>query len=244
MTESAERPRFMDALGAELSRVARAEAARASRAPRRRTTRRQLIAVAAAVTLAAGGAAGAATGVVSISELIPGGVNDPAQVQQFAPSEATAEFDPALVRELSVLRRPRTAADEMGAPGRYVGGDVAPGSSLRILAPPPEPGTPHAGATTIPSWILPTSTGAAALYGLSPGATGPGTGVAATPQMLEAGRARMTTNDDLLGLAPDGVDRVTVTLRDGSRVELPVAGNVYGARFDQGVVDVQLGGRR
>jgi hypothetical protein len=230
----------LDALGAELARVARAEVAPAVRSPRRRLARMRLIAAGAAATFAIAGVAGAASGVVSVSELIPGGGHDPAQVQQFAPPEQMGSFDPALVRELSVLRRARAASDSMGAVADYVSGDAAPGSSLRIEAPTPPPGTPHASPTTLPTWILPTSTGAAALYGLSPGATGPGTGVAATPEMLEAGHAWMTTNDDLLGLAPDGVARVTVTLRDGSTVTLPVVGNVFGARFDQGVVSVAL----
>jgi len=243
MTESADRPRFLDALGAELSRVARVEAARANAAPRRARTRRRLAAGAAVATLALAGAAGAATRVVSISELLPGGGHDPAQVQRFAPSDATAAFGPMLVRKLSVLRRPRTAADAMGAAARYVGGDVAPASSLRIEAPSPPAGTPHARATTLPSWIVPTTSGDAALYALSPGATGPGSGVAATPEMLAAGHAWMTTNHDLLGLAPNGVAHVTVTLRDGSRVALPVVSNVFGARFDQGVTDVRLGGK-
>jgi hypothetical protein len=242
MTESLERPRFLDVLGVELSRVVRAEAARTVRVPPRRTPRWRVVLAATAATLAIAGGAGAATGVVSISELVPGGGTDPAQVQQFAPPEATGTFDPALAGQLSVLARARTSADEMGAPGRYVGGDVAPGSSLRIEAPAPTAGTPHAEATTLPSWIVPTSSGAAALYSLSPGATGPGTGVAATVAMLDAGHAWMTTNDDLLGLAPDGVEHVTVTLRDGSQVELPVVGNVFGARFDQGIADVHLGG--
>lgn len=246
MIESPERPHFLDTLGAELSRVARAEAARGTSAPRRRRARMRLGAAVAAATLAGGGAAGAATGVVSVSQLIPGGGHDPAQVQRFAASGATSRFDAALVRELSVLRRPRTAGDAMGAAGNYVSGDAAPASSLRIAPPPPAAGTPHAQATELPSWILPTSTGAAALYVLAPGASGPGSGVGATAAMLDAGQAWTTTNDDLIGLAPDGVAHVAVALQDGSTVELPVAGNVFGAHFDQGIVGVRLvasGGR-
>ncbi len=241
MTDASQRPPFVDELGAELARVASAETARRGR--RTPPARMRGAVLAAAATLALAGAAGAATGTISVSTLIPGDGHAPAQVQRFAAVDATATFDPALVREVSLLRRTRTHADEMGAPGHYVNGDVAPGSSLRVEAPPPAPGTPHADATKLPAWVLPTSTGAAALYSLSPGATGPGTGVAATPEMLEAGHAWMTTNDALLGLAPDGVERVTITLRDGSAVQLPVSGNVFGAQLDQSVTSVHLGGR-
>ncbi len=237
MIDSTEQPRFMTALGRELARVARAEGHRAR--PTRRPARMRAVLAVIASTLALAAGAGAATGVVSVSDLIPGGPS-PADVQRFAPAEASATFDPALVRELSVLQRPRTQADAMGTAAQHVSGDVAPGSSLRIAAPAPPAGTPHARATTLPAWVVPTSAGTAALYSLSPGATGPGTGVAADVAMLEQGHARMTVDDDLIGLAPDGVREVTVTLRDGSTVHLPVEGNVFGARFDQSVAGVEL----
>jgi hypothetical protein len=71
---------------------------------------------------------------------------------------------------------------------------------------------------------------------------GPGSGVSADVSMLDAGHAFMTTDNDLIGLAPDGVASVDVRLAGGETVRLPVVGNVYGAQFDTSVQGVVLNG--
>jgi len=232
-------PTFLTELGTELSRIAREEHARTRRGRRPRSRRTLVLAVAAVLALAGG--AGAATDIVPFPELLhPGDGPPPKGGPRFAPREQTASFDLALVRELSVLRRERTPADSMGAAAAYVSGNVAPGSSLRVSAPAPPAGTPHATVTTLPAWILPTMDGSASMHTLSPGATGPGTGFAADAAMLASGRTYMTSNHDLIGLAPNSVRTVSVTLRNGATVRLPVVENVFGARFDQGIATVTI----
>jgi hypothetical protein len=237
------RPAFLTALGSELARVADAERARTRRSRRPRSAR--TLALAAAATLALAGGAAATTGVGPLPDLFhPCDGPPPAGAPQFTPRDATAEVSPALARRLDVLQRPRTAADSMGEAAAYVSGSgAAPGSSLRVSAPPPDPGTRHATATTVSAWLVPAANGTVTLQMLAPGATGPASGFAADVEMLDRGHARMTLDRDLLGLAPNGVSDVTVTLTDGSEVVLPVVDNVFGAHLDQPVTDVRFGSR-
>jgi hypothetical protein len=232
-------PAFLAALRLELSRITREEAQATQRRARRFGRRRTLVLAVTGLLALAGGAG--ATGLVPLPELIhPNGAPAPQSGPAFAPHDAVGGFDPALVSTVSVLERARTDADDMGDAGRYVAGSGSPGSSLRITAPEP-PNSPHASVSTLRAWLVPTTTGAVSMQALSPGATGPGSGFAADAQMVVHGRAYMTVDDDLLGLAPDGVDSVLVTLRDGSTVELPVVANVFGAHFDMPVAGVRLG---
>ena len=178
------------------------------------------------------GGAGAATGLVAL----PGGGPD------FVAPEATGQFSPALADHLSVLTRRRTAEDSMGKAASLVAGpdSPAPGSSLRVVVPPPIDGTPHAKATTLPVWLVPTSTGDVSMQVLAPGADGPGSGFAADLQMVDNGHALMSVNQDVFGLAPDGVSSVSITLEDGTQVSLPVAGNVFGAHLDEAAQSVKF----
>lgn len=230
MTTSLDRPAFVAAIGDELERIARADAARARRA--RRPARVRTLALAALASLALVAAAGAATGIVPL----PGGGPD------FAPRAATGQFSPALVEHVSALGRSRTAADAMGRAAAYVAGPdgAAPGSSLRVAVPPPADGTPHASASTLPVWLVPTAGGDVSMQVLPKGADGPASAFAADVQMVEQGHAWMTVDRDLLGVAPDGVDHVDVRLQDGAQVALPVVGNVYGAHLDEPVRNVEL----
>jgi hypothetical protein len=229
MNRSAKQPAFLDELGDQFARIAR-QSARGRAARRYRPLRSPLL-TGAAILLLAGGA-GAATGVVPI----PGGGPD------FVAQEASGSFSPELTERIAVLSRSRTDADSMGSAAAYLSGSdrPAPASSLRVKPPAPPAGTPHATATTLPIWLVPTASGAVSMQILPPGATGPASGFAADVSMLEAGRAWMTVDHDFAGLAPDGVERVIVMLRDGKRVDLPVEGNVYGAHFDMAVDDVRL----
>jgi len=223
-------PSFVRELRRELSRVAREEAER--RPARRRAVRGRTVVLAALASLVLVGGAGAATGLIPLS----GGGPD------FAAKDATGEFSPALIGRLSVLKRPRIAADSMGRAGAFVAGpdSPAPGSSLRVPVPAPAVGTPHASATGLPVWLLPTSTGDVTMQVLAPGATGPGSGFAAGVAMLEQGHAWMSLGQDVMGLAPDRVNSVRVTLRDGTRIRLPVVGNVFGAHLDEPVQGVSF----
>lgn len=229
----AERPTFVVAIGDELERVAREEMARSRRA--RRPVRIRTLVLAALASLALVAGAGAATGLVSL----PGGGPD------FVPQEATGRFNPGLADRVSVLERPRTLADSMGAAASFVAGPdgAAPGSSLRVTVPPPADGTPGASATALPVWLVPTSSGNVSMQVLAKGADGPASGFAADLQMVEQGHARMSVDRDLFGLAPDGVDHVDVLLRGGGRLSLPVVENVYGAHLDSPVQSVELPAR-
>jgi hypothetical protein len=225
MTHQAARPRFLDQLGDELRRVAERETTRSHGATRRHRVRTGVAAVAATLALAAG--AGAATGTLHL----PGGGGP-----DFVARETTGHFGSALTGELSVLDRARTPADAMGNAAAYVTGpdSPAPGSSLRVVPGGPASATPHASATSLPVWLLPTESGDVNVQALPPGATGTA-GFSADTSALDKGWARMTVDDDLIGLAPDAVRTVTVTLESGVQVKLRVVDNVYGAHFDAGV---------
>lgn len=229
MKTPVEPPSFVTTLGDEFARVAREDAARR---PVRRPVRARTLVLAALATLMLVGGAGAATGLVPL----PGGGPD------FVARDATGQFSSALVDHVSVLKRSRTAADSMGSAAAFVAGpdEPAPGSSLRIMVPPPADGTSHATATTLPVWLVPTSSGDVSMQVLAPGADGPGSGFAADLKMVEQGHALMTVGRDVFGLAPDGVRSVTVTLADGTGVSLPVVGNVFGAHLDEAVQGVDF----
>lgn len=231
MTTSVEPPAFLVELGEELARVAREDALR--RRPRRRPARARSLVLAAFASLVLVAGAGAATGLVPL----PGG-GGPA----FVAHDATGRFSPQLTSRLSALARPRTAADSMGDAAAFVTGPdaPAPGSSLRVAVVAPPDGTAHATAAVLPVWLLPTSAGDVSMQVLPPGADGPASGFTADLGMVEQGHALMTVGGDVFGLAPDGVASVRVVLGDGTRVTLPVVGNVFGAHLDEPVRGVEL----
>jgi hypothetical protein len=221
MTTSTEQHDFVAKLGDEFARVAR----EASGPRYRRPVRARTLVLAAFASLLIAGGAGAATGLVPL----PGSGPD------FVAQDATGQFSPTLTRDVSVLSRARTADDSMGKAAAFVAGadGPAPGSSLRVVVPAPAEGTPHASAVTLSVWLLPTSSGDVSMQVLPPGADGPASGFAADPQMVDQGHAQMSVGSNVVGLAPDGVSRVDVTLQDGTHVGLPVVQNVYGAHLDE-----------
>lgn len=232
MTHRIEKPATLRTLGHQLELAAHRQAV-SSKWPRGRRLRGALL-IGGTAFLFAGGA-GVATGLVPLP-----GDDGPAFVAQ----EATAEMRPALAARLSGLQRPREASDSLGEAAAFVTGPdrPAPGSSLRLTPPDPAPGTAHARPSTVDSWALPTDAGTVALEQMVAGTRGgPGSAVSADATMLDAGRAYMTTNDDLIGLAPDGVRNVDIHLANGSTVRLHVENNVFGAKFDQSVQGVTLG---
>jgi len=229
MSDAGTRPRFLDDLGHELARVAARDQRRGAR-PRSRA-RTAVLAVVATLLLAT--VAGAATGTLPLP-----GSGGP----HFVTRDATGSFAPAVVRELAVLARPRTAQDSMGSAAAFVtgAGSPAPGSSLRVVPGGPMPGQEHATAISLPVWLLPADGGTVSMQVLPEGADGPASAFAADAAMVESRRARMTVGDDLVGLAPNGIRSVTATLSDGSQVRLQVHDNVYGARLAGSVSGVSF----
>jgi hypothetical protein len=87
------------------------------------------------------------------------------------------------------------------------------------------------------AWIAPRYDGTQCILGMSPGADGPGEVCGSVDQAADGYLLTTTSWSDrdveIVGLVPDGVETVAVSLRDGSRSELPVVANVYAGRFDQ-----------
>jgi hypothetical protein len=230
MSTPSQRPAFLAELGDEIARVA-AEQGRT--AARRRAHRTRTLALSGVASLLLAGGAGAATGVVSLHH-----VHNPYRAEGQPPDPpvaaspgATASFSPALRATVSVLGRPRTDADALKGTVEGTRGDMpAPGSALRVV-PPPAHG-PHAQPVTMPMWLVPYTAGDMAIYIQGPqGALGGGG--AADARAVKRGAAVVGSNTDVFGVVPDGVRSVTVTLRDGTLVTLPVANNVFGAHLDQ-----------
>jgi hypothetical protein len=229
MSDAGTRPQFLDDLGHELMRVAAQDRRRGASA--RSRTRTAVLAVVATLLLVT--AAGAATGTLPLP-----GSGGP----QFVARDATGSFAPSVIRELAVLARPRTAEDSMGSAAAFVtgAGSPAPGSSLRVVPGEPVVGEEHATAISLPVWLLPADGGTVSMQVLPEGADGPASAFAADAAMVESGRARMTVGDDLVGLAPNGVQTATATLSDGSQVHLRVHDNVYGAHLAGSVTGVSF----
>jgi hypothetical protein len=87
------------------------------------------------------------------------------------------------------------------------------------------------------AWIAPRYDGTECILGMSPGADGPGEVCGSATQAADGYLLTTTAWDDhdveIVGLVPDGVETVVVSLRDSSRSELPVVANAYAGRFDQ-----------
>lgn len=233
MTARGRSPQFLADLRNEFVEIA-SNAESANRGRRSKRPIRTIVLACAATLVLAAAAAAATTGLLHSEPHGP----------HFAVPEAVGQFDPAIERDASVLQRPRTAADSMGRVAQNVAGDAAPGSSLRVTLPTPLGGTPHAIPLQADIWLLPTSTGAASLQVLPPGASGPSSGAAADAHMLEDGHAVMTESDaagtDVIGMVPDNVRSVTVTCSDGTNAVLSVINNVYGAHFNISVRSVSF----
>jgi hypothetical protein len=132
-----------------------------------------------------------------------------------------------------VLGRAQTAADRLGDhdQGALSGHFYADQTHLGAK-PAPRSGTARAADSDI--YVAGGLGDTVCVLILPPGADGP-TGECLAPRLAEAGRLVMTLEHgggeevEIAGVMPDGVDRVTVTLASGARVELPVQDNLYSA---------------
>jgi hypothetical protein len=156
----------------------------------------------------------------------------------FPPAQSPAEADDRLAafrEQFALLRTPAAASIPAKAvivdPGvdRASAREIVPASTARLAA---------AGARSPQErlWVAARDDGTQCLLALSEEADGPAQ-VCATPEQAVAGYFLMTTGWSrsrvaIYGLVPDGVEAVTVALRDGTSVVLPVEANAYAAELD------------
>ncbi|MDW5592887.1 hypothetical protein VSS74_00960 [Conexibacter stalactiti] len=168
-----------------------------------------------------------ATGAVSLS--IDLGGSDP--VPMNAPSEGAASgFSDELVARVGVLSRARTDGDAIDPSlVRSLPPDLRLGQSLRVV---PPPGADPTAASQLAIWLVPTASGSVAVTVWQ--AQG---GEAGNPTQFDAaglasGRTSALVGEQIFGVAPDGVDRVTVRDGAGRETELPVNDNVFIGNFE------------
>jgi hypothetical protein len=139
---------------------------------------------------------------------------------------------PELLRAFSVLRRPQRSGDAFG-PGEDIGTSRYFSDQIRrIDALPPL----HGAGRRVPGVIR--VAGApddrVCVFVRHPpayrGAYGPA-GTCGTPDQAARGRVAFTSSMVLVGVVPDGVDRVRVTLLDGRVTVLRVTDNVFSVRL-------------
>jgi hypothetical protein len=149
-----------------------------------------------------------------------------------APTEVADE----LARDFALFRRPVTK-DDYPDVGRAIAETqgLARALTRRVASPAPE----------VQAWIAPTATGVCLLM-LHPGYESAGGGCSDTYAPASAGELFQAQVDgkhvDVIGLVPDGVSSVTITLDDGSVEQLSVRENVYAARFEHGTEEVRFEG--
>jgi hypothetical protein len=208
--------------------VARSERASATGGRRRsdrpaRPRRMRITILAAACTLGVGGAALAATGILSAG---------PVSLQQYrAGQRATlADTIPASQRAaFAVLRRPAAAADALPPglmPSMFKGVYGANGALARRA--PRLPGG-------ISAWAVP---GARALCLIASGgaAGGPDKYVLKAGVSIESGGVGRP--EAIVGLVPDGVSSVTLTLGDRRKQTIRVEDDFYSATVTGGIIGV------
>lgn len=231
---SAVEPPFLAGLRQEFERVAEADAATGRPAPRRRPRLRSLrlrVALPAMTALALLAAiAVAATGLVSLS--IDLGGSDPAPIA--VPGEtAVGGFSEALRARVSVLGRTRTEGDAIDSSlVRTLPSNLQLGQSLRIV---PPPGAEPAAAPRLQIWLVPSDRGAVAITVWTDQMGDASSPTEFDAAQLELGRAHALVGEQIFGVAPDGVDQVTVTNAAGRQMLLPVHDNVFIGRFEGSV---------
>lgn len=226
-----EPPPFLEALREELSRVAEADARAAEQGPARRRPSifrlhlrlpRVRLALPVTVMLLAllVGVGVTATGVLSPSDSNRGG--------QVALQNGD-DFAPPLLRTLSLLQQLPEPADAL-PPGLSDSGLADAAIRLAPPAPPSDVGAPF----DRDAWVVPSRDDPDRLLLLVETESGFGGAPGRDAADVAAGRAYIYTEAQdgdgisLVGLAPDGVDRVTVDTREGG-IELPVRDNTFGA---------------
>lgn len=196
-------------------------AAPSGRHPRRWRGRRTLI-VALGVTVSGTGAALAATGVLS------GGPVSIGQYQAGQRAPLAAVIPPAQAAAFAILRRPTNAADALPPsllPAQFVGVYGADAALARHIE-----GLPAG----VDVWVVPGSR-SLCLVGNSGASCGPDATMIDHGLAMSSGSAGNPGAQSIIGLVPDGVGSVTLTLTDGSQRTVAVADNGYAATV-QGTV--------
>ncbi|HST43525.1 MAG TPA: hypothetical protein VLK58_28625 [Conexibacter sp.] len=167
-----------------------------------------------------------ATGAVTLSVDLGGETELPV-----SRSPETA-FGMELVDRVAVLSRERTARDRI-IPELMMTGltELRPAASLRVF---PPSGADSAVDDAVKMWLVPKGEDRLVLVTWAKGAAKATVVADVDRAELLRGRAVADIANYVLGLVPDGVERVTVTTRDGRETVLPVDGNVFAAPIEDG----------
>jgi hypothetical protein len=210
-------PDFLDRLGAELARAASNPPATSGR---RSWYRRRGTALVAVCALLGGG--GVAVGLI--------GRASPGHVPPHPSAPEATAIDSAATSAFSILRRAQGNADAIptNIPVAFSG---ASGANLALAR-----RAPLSDGSDV--WIVP-GRGSICILAREParglGGASCQTDKAATEgQLYTASGSRSSNSEFLTGLAPDGVQTVTVIGRDGSKMSVPTSEGVYSTTL-QGV---------
>lgn len=220
-------PPFLDALREEFARVAEADAQAAVVAPARRRPRLRLPRLRIALPIAVALLALAALVGVTTSGLLTPSHSDRGGEVALRDNE---HYGLELRRTLALLEREPLPASALPT---GIGEKGVADGAIRLS--PPAPAADVAAPLRQSAWVVPALDGDDRLALVMASAVGlsGSPGFAATD--VRAGRALVLVSvangaqQALVGLVPDGVDRVTVHFADGGSGELPVADNSYGA---------------
>lgn len=171
---------------------------------------RKVLTVVAASTIAIGGALGA-------TAIIVGADEDKPEMKKVALPVAVEQFDPAVANAFSVAERPRQAipASQVAITSRAKGADPDAAREARR--------SPNGGTVS----ILPTSDGLciASTSGVESDCYEAPQTVTVTAVICAPGLP--PDEVEVFGIAPDGIDSVSVSREDGSSSTAAVQGNIY-----------------
>lgn len=171
---------------------------------------RRALAVISASAITVGGVLGATT-------IVVGADDDKPELRKVVVPAAAEQFAPAVAETFSATRSPRRPipASQVSVTSRANGADPAAAREARR--------SPNGGSVSImPSsggFCIASSSGVESDCYDDP-ATVTATGVICAPGL-------QPDAVEVFGIAPDGIDTVTVSLEDGSRTTAAVEGNVY-----------------
>jgi hypothetical protein len=152
------------------------------------------------------------------------------------PPETVADREAAFERHFAKLREPGgdsiPATSEIHDAALDVGGSrqLSSPSATRLAS----EGAEQPDATV---WVTPRADGSQCLLAQLPESGGPSQACAMPEQAVDGyfvmTQSRDDTHAEIYGLMPDGVERVTVRLADGTTSTLPVVENAYMAQYEQ-----------
>jgi len=221
-----EPPPFLEALREELTRVAEADARAAAPPARGHRLRLSLPRLRVALPIAVALLALAALVGVTTSGLLTPTHSERGDVAL----RDNQHYGPELRRTLALLQREPLPASAL-PPG--IGEKGAADGAIRLT--PPSPAADVAAPLRQPAWVVPALQSDDRLALVMETTRGLAGSPGLTAADVRAGRARLlagvpnSAEQALVGLVPDGVDRVTVRFADGGSTELSVTDNAYGA---------------